>query len=151
MGYETDQCRASRDGGIDCMAFQPDPVAPMKIAVQAKLYTKVVSPTRVRDLYGTMQHEGGTLGIMITTSGYGPGSVEFANGKPLHLITDRALSRSARNRTSPPVSSASLPASAGPDHARFPHAHPDGGHCSRSVSRSEPVTLHAAGSPIRPV
>ena len=107
MGYETDQCRASRDGGIDCMAFQPDPVAPMKIAVQAKLYTKVVSPTRVRDLYGTMQHEGGTLGIMITTSGYGPGSVEFANGKPLHLITDRALSRSARNRISPPVSSAS--------------------------------------------
>ena len=151
MGYETDQYRSSRDGGIDCMAYKPDPVAPMKIAVQAKLYTKTVSPTHVRDLYGTMQHEGATLGIMITTSGYGPGSVEFANGKPLHLITDRALSRSDRNRTSPPVSSASLPASAGPDHARFPHAHPDGGHCSRSVSRSEPVTLHAAGSPIRPV
>ena len=56
----------------------------MKIAVQAKLYTKTVSPGYVRDLYGTMQHEGATLGIMITTSGYGPGSVDFANGKPLH-------------------------------------------------------------------
>ena len=73
------------------MAYKRDPVAPMKIAVQAKLYTKTVSPTYVRDLYGTMQHEGATLGIMITTSGYGPGSVEFANGKPLHLIDGTGL------------------------------------------------------------
>jgi len=28
---------------------------------------------------------------MITTSGYGPGSVEFANGKPLHLIDGTGL------------------------------------------------------------
>jgi restriction system protein len=91
MGYESDQFRASNDGGIDCMAYKRDPVAPMKIAVQAKLYTKTVSPTHVRDLYGTMQHEGATLGIMITTSGYGPGSVEFANGKPLHLIDGTGL------------------------------------------------------------
>ena len=91
MGYETDQFRSSNDGGIDCMAYKRDPVAPMKIAVQAKLYTKTVSPTHVRDLYGTMQHEGATLGIMITTSGYGPGSVEFANGKPLHLIDGPGL------------------------------------------------------------
>ncbi len=91
MGYETDQYRSSNDGGIDCMAYKPDPVAPMKIAVQAKLYTKTVSPTHVRDLYGTMQHEGATLGIMITTSGYGPGSEEFANGKPLHLIDGPGL------------------------------------------------------------
>jgi hypothetical protein len=84
MGYETDRYRSSNDGGIDCMAYKRDPVAPMKIAVQAKLYTRTVSPTHVRDLYGTMQHEGATLGIMITTSGYGPSSEEFANGKPLH-------------------------------------------------------------------
>jgi len=38
-----------------------------------------------------MQHEGATLGIMITTSGYGPGSVEFANRKPLHLIDGPGL------------------------------------------------------------
>jgi restriction system protein len=91
MGYETDQFRSSGDGGIDCMAYKRDPVAPMKIAVQAKLYTKTVQPTHVRDLYGTMQHEGATLGIMITTSGYGPSSQEFANGKPLHLIDGTGL------------------------------------------------------------
>lgn len=91
MGYETDQYRSSGDGSIDCMAYKRDPVAPMKIAVQAKLYTKTVQPTHVRDLYGTMQHEGATLGIMITTSGYGPASVEFASGKPLHLIDGPGL------------------------------------------------------------
>jgi restriction system protein len=91
MGYDTDQFRSSGDGGIDCMAFKRDPVAPMKIAVQAKLYTKTVQPTHIRDLYGTMQHEGATLGIMITTSGYGPGSEDFANGKPLHLIDGHGL------------------------------------------------------------
>jgi Restriction endonuclease len=36
MGYETDQFRASGDGGIDCMAYKRDPVAPMKIAVQGR-------------------------------------------------------------------------------------------------------------------
>ena len=91
MGYETDLFRTSGDGGIDCMAYKRDPVAPMKIAVQAKLYNRTVSPGFVRDLYGTMQHEGATLGIMITTSGYGPGSVEFANGKPLQLIDGPGL------------------------------------------------------------
>ena len=40
---------------------------------------------------GTVQHEGATLGIMITTSGYGPGSMEFANGKPPHLIDGPGL------------------------------------------------------------
>ncbi len=50
MGYDTDQYRSSGDGGIDCMAYKRDPVAPMKIAVQAKLYTKTVQPTHVRDL-----------------------------------------------------------------------------------------------------
>jgi restriction system protein len=40
-----------------------------------------------------MQHEGAILGIMITTSGCVrcPGSEEFANGKPLHLIDGPGL------------------------------------------------------------
>jgi restriction system protein len=63
-------------------------IRPPLISMRA---TRGLQPTHVRDLYGTMQHEGATLGIMITTSGYGPGSVEFANGKPLHLIDGPGL------------------------------------------------------------
>lgn len=85
---EPDYClgSVSGDGGIDCMPYKRDPVAPMKIVVQAKLYNGTVQPTHVRDLFGTVQHEGATLGIMVTTSGYGPDSWEFINGKNLHLI-----------------------------------------------------------------
>ncbi len=71
--------------------FAPERPTALGRMFGGQLYTKTVSPTHVRDLYGTMQHEGATLGIMITTSGYGPGSVEFANGKPLHLIDGPGL------------------------------------------------------------
>ena len=33
-----------------------------------------------------MQNEGATKGILVTTSGYGQASHDFANGKPLELI-----------------------------------------------------------------
>jgi restriction system protein len=38
-----------------------------------------------------MQHDGAKSGILITTSGYGPSSYEFANGKPLQLIDGSGL------------------------------------------------------------
>ena len=73
------------------MAYDLDPIKGGKIAVQAKLYTRTVAPTYVRDLWGTVQHEGATKGIMITTSGYGPDSYKFAAGKPLSLIDGTGL------------------------------------------------------------
>ncbi|MEV4077880.1 restriction endonuclease [Nonomuraea fuscirosea] len=91
MGFDTKLYQASGDGGVDCVAYAARSVASSKIIVQAKLYTKTVQPTHVRDLYGTMQHEGATNGIMITTSGYGPDSYKFASGKPLELIDGAGL------------------------------------------------------------
>jgi restriction system protein len=40
----------------------------------------------VRDLYGTLQNEGASKGILVTTSGYGQASFEFAKNKPIELI-----------------------------------------------------------------
>ncbi|WP_433512189.1 restriction endonuclease [Nonomuraea sp. CA-143628] len=91
MGFDTKLYQASGDGGVDCVAYDPHPIKGGKFIVQAKLYTKTVQPTHVRDLYGTMQHEGATKGIMITTSGYGPDSYKFASGKPLNLIDGAGL------------------------------------------------------------
>ena len=91
MGFDTKLYRASGDGGIDCIAYDPHPITGGKFIVQAKLYTKTVQPTHVRDLWGTVQHEGATKGIMITTSGYGPDSYKFAGGKPLNLIDGSGL------------------------------------------------------------
>lgn len=86
MGLETRLTQASRDGGVDCVAYDTRPIFGGKVVIQAKRYAKTVGVSAVRDLFGTMQNEGATKGILVTTSGYGQASHDFANGKPLELI-----------------------------------------------------------------
>ncbi|MBB6672273.1 restriction endonuclease [Cohnella nanjingensis] len=85
-GAEVKVTQASRDGGVDAVAFDPDPIRGGKFVIQAKRYTNVVPVSAVRDLYGTMVSEGASKGILVTTSYYGNDSREFAKDKPLTLI-----------------------------------------------------------------
>ena len=86
MGLDTKQTRPSRDGGVDCVAFDQRPIFGGKVVIQAKRYRNTVDVSSVRDLFGTVQNEGASKGILVTTSGYGPASYEFASGKPLELL-----------------------------------------------------------------
>uniref|UniRef100_UPI002AD3F95A restriction endonuclease n=2 Tax=Frankia TaxID=1854 RepID=UPI002AD3F95A len=86
MGLEARQTQASRDGGVDCVAFDSRPIFGGKVVIQAKRYKNTVGVSAVRDLYGTVQNEGASKGILVSTSGYGQSSYQFANGKPLELI-----------------------------------------------------------------
>ena len=90
-GGEVKITQASRDGGVDAVAFDPDPIRGGKIVIQAKRYTNVVGVAAVRDLYGTVHNEGATKGILVTTSTYGPDAYEFAKGKPLTLLSGSEL------------------------------------------------------------
>lgn len=90
-GAEVKVTRASRDGGVDAVAFDPDPIRGGKIVIQAKRYTNTVGVAAVRDLYGTVMNEGAIKGILVTTSDYGPDAYAFANGKPLTLLTGANL------------------------------------------------------------
>ena len=83
--------QASRDRGVDAVAFDPDPIRGGKIVIQAKRYTNVVDVSAVRDLYGTVVNEGATKGILVTTSEYGPEAYDFAKGKPLTLLNGSHL------------------------------------------------------------
>lgn len=85
-GAEVRVTRASRDGGVDTVVFDPDPIRGGKIVIQAKRYTNTVGVSAVRDLYGTVVNEGATKGILVTTSNYGPDAYAFAKGKPLTLL-----------------------------------------------------------------
>jgi restriction system protein len=91
MGLETRQTQPSRDGGVDCVAYDPRPIFGGKVVIQAKRYKHTVGVSAVRDLYGTMQNEGASKGILVTTSGYGKSSFEFAAGKPLELLSGTHL------------------------------------------------------------
>jgi restriction endonuclease Mrr len=86
MGLEARQTRPSRDGGIDCVAYDTRPIFGGKIVIQAKRYKNTVGVSAVRDLFGTLQNEGASKGILVTTSGYGAASFEFAQNKPIELI-----------------------------------------------------------------
>jgi len=90
-GGEVKITQASRDGGVDAIAFDPDPIRGGKIVIQAKRYTNVVGVSAVRDLYGTVMNEGATKGILVTTSDYGTDSYNFAKGKPLTLLNGSNL------------------------------------------------------------
>lgn len=85
-GGEVKITQASRDGGVDAIAFDPDPIRGGKIVIQAKRYTNTVGVSAVRDLYGTVINEGANKGILITTSDYGSDSYNFAKGKPITLL-----------------------------------------------------------------
>jgi restriction system protein len=90
-GGEVKVTQASRDGGVDAVAFDPDPIRGGKIVIQAKRYTNTVGVSAVRDLYGTVMNEGANKGILVTTSDYGPDSYEFAKGKPITLLNGANL------------------------------------------------------------
>ncbi|GGP35515.1 restriction endonuclease [Streptomyces melanogenes] len=89
MGAVTTQ--RSNDGGVDVEAVDPDPISGGRIIVQVKRYRNTVPPTAVRDLYGTVQGAGANKGVLVTTSGFGPGSYAFAQGKPLTLVSGAEL------------------------------------------------------------
>lgn len=90
-GGEVHVTQASRDGGVDAVAFDPDPIRGGKMVIQAKRYTNTVGVSAVRDLYGTVVNEGAVKGILITTSDYGPDAYEFAKDKPLSLLSGSNL------------------------------------------------------------
>lgn len=90
-GSEVKVTQASRDGGVDAIIFDPDPLRGGKIVVQAKRYVNTVGVSAVRDLYGTVINEGANTGILITTSNYGNDSYEFAKDKPLKLLNGAHL------------------------------------------------------------
>jgi restriction system protein len=90
-GGEVKITQASRDGGVDAIAFDPDPIRGGKIVIQAKRYTNVVGVAAVRDLYGTVHNEGANKGILVTTATYGSDAYEFAKDKPLTLLSGGEL------------------------------------------------------------
>ena len=86
MGLDTHLTQPSRDGGVDCVAYDPRPIFGGKVVIQAKRCKNTVGVSAVRDLFGTVQNEGASKGILVTTSGFGKAAFDFAAGKPLELL-----------------------------------------------------------------
>lgn len=91
QGAEVKVTQASRDRGVDAIAFDPDPLRGGKFIIQAKRYTNTVDVSAVRDLYGTVVNEGANRGILVTTSNYGIDAYDFSKDKPITLLNGENL------------------------------------------------------------
>lgn len=91
MGLEARVTQSSRDGGVDCVAFDNRAIFGGKVIIQAKRYKNTVPVSAVRDLFGTVHNEGASKGILVTTSGFGRASFDFAKDKPLELLSGTNL------------------------------------------------------------
>ncbi|MFJ9608888.1 restriction endonuclease [Kitasatospora sp. NPDC101176] len=92
MGMKVELTARSRDGGVDVRGLDTDPFRGGNVIVQVKRYRDTVAPTAVRDLYGTLQHDGAaTKAVLVTTSRFGPSSHQFVAGKPVTLINGAEL------------------------------------------------------------
>jgi len=83
--------QASRDQGVDAIIHDPDPIRGGKMVIQAKRYVNTVDVSAVRDLWGTVSHEGAMKGLLVTTSQFGPDAYTFVQDKPLTLINGAEL------------------------------------------------------------
>lgn len=83
--------QASRDGGVDIVVKDPDPLRGGKFVVQVKRYTNMVPIETVRALYGTMLKEKATKGFLVATSRFSDNSRDFVRDLPITLIDGPAL------------------------------------------------------------
>jgi HJR/Mrr/RecB family endonuclease len=90
-GAEVKITQASRDRGVDAIAFDPDPIRGGKYVIQAKCYTNTVDVSAVRDLCAVVRKEGASRGILVTTSTYGAEAYVFANNEPVTLLNGAEL------------------------------------------------------------
>ena len=89
MGLETRLTRPSRDGGVDCVAYDSRPILGGKVIIQAKRYKNTVGVSAVRDLYGAVANERACKGILVTTSGYGRASFDLVCGGEAASVIER--------------------------------------------------------------
>jgi hypothetical protein len=83
MGFQTIRKGGSGAGGVDLEIASGG----RRIIVQCKAQHKFVSPSAVRDLYGTLLHQKADEAWLVTTSGFFSGTKSFAYNKPIRLIT----------------------------------------------------------------
>ncbi len=90
-GVEVKITQASRDRGVDAIAFDPDPIRGGKFVIQAKRYSNTVDVSAVRDLCAVVQKEGASRGILVTTSTFGVDAYTFADNEPVTLLNGSEL------------------------------------------------------------
>ena len=78
----------SGDLGVDLMVTRP---GGKRAIVQCKRYRSTIGPDIVRELYGTLMHEGVAHAFLVTTADISDAARAWAQGKPMTLIDGATL------------------------------------------------------------
>lgn len=92
IGMKSWVTQASRDEGVDGVAYNEDPIVGGLCIIQAKRYSKIVGLEAVHALAGVMEDKHAAKGVLVTTSWVGKASRDFAarNGR-IEIIEGRHL------------------------------------------------------------
>ena len=87
-GFQTQIGPGSADGGVDLRLIQKSPVGDLLMLVQAKRYhpTHKIGLEAVQALYGVVEAEQASKGILVTTSSFLPGARKFAEARGHRLF-----------------------------------------------------------------
>lgn len=80
--FDVIQRGGSGDGGIDLEVSKNGAT----IIVQCKAHRKPVSPSAIRDFYGTIVSSGADFGMFVTKAGVSQQSFDWAKGKPIFFL-----------------------------------------------------------------
>lgn len=87
-GYRVSVRGRSGDLGVDLVITRK---GGRRAIAQCKRYRNTIGPEIVRELYGTLMHEGVAHAFLVTTAGISESAREWAQGKPMTLIDGRTL------------------------------------------------------------
>ena len=83
LGYRVESTPTSGDQGIDLVLRKDGRTT----VVQCKSHKSPVGPAVVRELFGSMVASGANGAILACTGGFTKGAVEFAQGRPITLVS----------------------------------------------------------------
>lgn len=92
-GFETERVGRSRDHGVDLIILTK---TGEKWIVQCKRWKANVGEPILRDLYGTMHHEGASRAFLMTTGSFTPAAYTWVQDKPIVLYDGPGLIRLLR-------------------------------------------------------
>jgi HJR/Mrr/RecB family endonuclease len=87
-GYQVTLRGRSGDHGVD---LEIESFGNRRAIVQCKRYRNPIGPDIVRELFGTMIHEGVQHAFLVTTADISPAAQDWARNKPMTLIDGPAL------------------------------------------------------------
>lgn len=98
LGYTSKVTRMGADGGVDVVLYQQGNPQPA-IIVQCKAWSKNVGVKAVRELFGVMAADCIGYGIFATTSDYTKEAYDFAQGRPMELMSGQGFMEKVRALT----------------------------------------------------